>query len=125
VLYACVLKICEAQTQVMLVGEIAQVANQKLEREGERVRLSAKAVGTILRRLGIKTECIGSRGRGIWITREHVQKITNLSRDYGVIAIPPPPTISETQKGQAGGKEPGKKPAMSKDRRARQRKKRA
>lgn len=100
------LEACLQQVQFVLAGGIARLANHKLQSEGERLQLSAKAAGTILNKLGFKTEAIGSYGRGIWMTQEVMRRLDNLGRHYGLFVQAPPVNGTETETGNAGRKEP-------------------
>jgi energy-coupling factor transporter ATP-binding protein EcfA2 len=116
------------KAQFVLVGEVARFANEKLEREGEWLQLSDKSAGGILAKLGFKTEKIGNTGRGIWMTQEVMKLINSLGRHYGIFVELTPVNATETQKADAGGKEPGKKPANKaavSDTKTRKRKQRA
>lgn len=111
----------------VLAGQVASLANLKLQSEGERLQLSSKAAGAILNKLGFMTEKIGSYGRGILMSQEVMKMISNLGRHYGGFVAPSPTNGTETQK--AGAEKIVKKTSSTaagpQDRRARKRKKRA
>lgn len=116
VVEAIAIQFIDPKRQLVYVGQLAALANSFLESQGERLRLSPKAVGVILHRLGYRTLPIGNLGRGLWLS-EAVKKMTyNLARHYGVFIVPPqrasaPDATSSAQQHPAkAGKEEEKLP---------------
>ena len=81
------LSVIGRKSNVETVGSIANWANLLLEGRGEKLELSAKAVGAILRRLDFRTEQVGSSGRGVWLTQDVVKTAYNLARHYGAVRL--------------------------------------
>jgi hypothetical protein len=73
-----------------LMGAVAAEANKQMVCRGERARLTPKAVGAIVHRLGFITERIGSIGRGIWMNQGVKQTTFNLARYHGVLQLESP-----------------------------------
>jgi hypothetical protein len=69
------------------VGEFADAANGILHGRGETVLLEPRAVGDILRSLGLSTQRLGAAGRGVLLVRETRRKIHLLARSYDVPSI--------------------------------------
>ena len=68
----------------MLVGCLATVVNQRLQRQGEEGKLTARKVGAILRSLGLKTKRLGSFGRGLVFTQALIRRIHEVARNLGM-----------------------------------------
>jgi len=69
------------------VGEFAKVSNAILEGRGEEIELEPRAVGDILRSVGLFTRRLGRAGRGILLVREIRRKIHELAWRFGVLSI--------------------------------------
>jgi len=68
----------------LFVQEIAFCANSILVSRGDDRNFTAKRVGVILRSLGIKTERLGSWGRGICISPHHQRQVHALAQRFGI-----------------------------------------
>jgi hypothetical protein len=89
VIFAFKLLFDQSGRQFAYVREIAAIANQVMKYQAERLELTPKATGVILRELGYTTSAIGSGGRGIWMTQEVAKMTYNLARFHGVVIVPP------------------------------------
>jgi hypothetical protein len=69
------------------VAEFATVANAILEGRGEQIELEPRAVGDILRSLGLFTRRLGRAGRGVLLVSEIRRKIHELAWRFGVRSI--------------------------------------
>jgi hypothetical protein len=69
------------------VGEFATVANAILEGRGEQIELEPRAVGDVLRAVGLFTRRLGRAGRGVLLVREVRQKIHELAWRFCVRSI--------------------------------------
>jgi len=69
------------------VGEFATVSNAILEGRGEQIKLEPRAVGDILRAVGLFTRRLGRAGRGVLLVNEIRQKIHQLAWRFGVRSI--------------------------------------
>jgi hypothetical protein len=68
----------------LFVQGIALRANNILIERGDGRSFTAKRVGIILRSLGIKTERLGSWGRGICINPHHQRQVHRLAHAFGI-----------------------------------------
>lgn len=69
------------------VSEFATVANAILEGRGEQIKLEPRAVGDILRSIGLFTRRLGRAGRGVLLVSEVRQKIHELAWGFCVRSI--------------------------------------
>ena len=69
------------------VGEFATVSNAILQGRGEDIELEARAVGDVLRSVGLFTRRLGPAGRGILLVSEIRRKIHELAWRFGVRSI--------------------------------------
>jgi hypothetical protein len=69
------------------VGEFATVANAILEGRGEQIELEPRAVGDVLRSVGLFTRRLGRAGRGVLLVSEVRQKIHELAWGFCVRSI--------------------------------------
>ena len=69
------------------VGEFAAVSNAILEGRGEQIELEPRAVGDILRSVGLFTRRLGPAGRGVLLVSEIRRKIHELAWRFGVRSI--------------------------------------
>jgi hypothetical protein len=69
------------------VGEFTTVSNSILEGRGEQIVLEPRAVGDVLRSLGLFTCRLGRAGRGIPLVSEIRRKIHELAWRFGVLSI--------------------------------------
>jgi hypothetical protein len=70
-----------------LVGEIATVSNGIFNGRDETIELEARAVGSILRSVGLFTQRIGSAGRGLLLTTDMRRRIHELAWLHNVLSI--------------------------------------
>lgn len=68
----------------ILVGGIAASINEKLETRGEDFRISARKIGSVLKSLGLRTEALGSLGRGLLFTPAMSRQIHAVARRLGI-----------------------------------------
>lgn len=66
---------------------LTQQVNENLARSGERFRLSAKAVGTILTTLGFRDRRRTNMGYSVWLDRKDSGRIHELMSTYGLDAL--------------------------------------
>jgi hypothetical protein len=69
------------------VGEFARFSNAILKGRGEEIELEPRAVGDILRSVGLFTRRLGRAGRGILLVIEIRRKIHELAWRFGVLSI--------------------------------------
>jgi hypothetical protein len=77
----------EKERSAALVGEIATISNAIFKGRDETIELEARAVGSILRSIGLFTERIGSAGRGLLLTNDMRRRIHELAWRYNVLSI--------------------------------------
>jgi hypothetical protein len=80
---------CHERKPSVHVGEVAEVANAILSRNGEFLQLSPKEVGAKLKQLGFRTTRLGSAGRGIYLLTTQCALVHKLGRAFGI------PTLRE------------------------------
>lgn len=68
----------------IFVGTIADFVNEVLRERGERVRFTARKTGEILKSIGLRTECLGRRGRGLRFSSSVARQIHHLARQLGI-----------------------------------------
>ena len=69
------------------VAEFATVANSILEGRGEQIKLEPRAVGDVLRSVGLFTRRLCSAGRGVLLVNEIRRKIHQLAWRFGVRSV--------------------------------------
>jgi hypothetical protein len=74
----------EGPIHSILVGGIAASINEKLKFRGEDFRISARKVGSVLKSLGLRTETLGSLGRGLLFAPAMIRQIHALARHLGI-----------------------------------------
>ncbi len=74
----------EGPIHSILVGGIAASINEKLKFRGEDFRISARKIGSVLKSLGLRTEALGSLGRGLLFTPAMNKQIHKVARRLGV-----------------------------------------
>jgi len=74
----------EGPIHSILVGGIAASINKKLEFRGEGFRISARKIGSVLKSLGLRTEWLGSLGRGLLFTPRMNREIHIVARHLGI-----------------------------------------
>jgi hypothetical protein len=68
----------------LTVGSLTHTVNEVLGRIGESDLFEPRAVGDILRSLGLETSKLGNRGRGLRITQSLISQVHRLARDLGI-----------------------------------------
>jgi hypothetical protein len=68
----------------ILVGGIAAQLNQKLQVEGEEIKLGTKKVGLVLRSLGVPPVRLGRMGRGLVLTPGLKRKVHDIAAWLGI-----------------------------------------
>jgi hypothetical protein len=66
------------------VGTLTDTVNNGPLERSETYLLTARAVGEVLRSLGLPTEKLGNQGRGLRLTTALVSRIHRLARDLGI-----------------------------------------
>ena len=74
----------EGPVHSILVGGIAASINEKLKFRGEDFRISARKIGSVLKSLGLKTETLGSLGRGLLFTPAMNTQIHAVAQHLGI-----------------------------------------
>jgi hypothetical protein len=74
----------ERSIHSILVGGIASSINVKLKFRGEDFRISARKIGAVLKSLGVRTESLGSLGRGLLFTPAMKRQIHAVARHLGI-----------------------------------------
>jgi hypothetical protein len=69
------------------IGKLTERVNVVIKARGTKLVLKPEAVGAHLRRLGIFTERLGSKGRGFYLTEKNRRLIHELARRYDVPSI--------------------------------------
>ena len=75
---------CHRSGSYITAGDLACTVATVLAENGETYCLAARAVGEILRSLGLRTEQLGNQGRGLRLTQAVVRQIHELARDLGL-----------------------------------------
>jgi hypothetical protein len=71
-------------TGALTMSDLSFTVNDVLAENGESCALSPRRVGEIVRSLGLSTEQLGNRGRGLRLTRITVRRIHALARQLGL-----------------------------------------
>jgi hypothetical protein len=74
------------RTETITMGSLAATANDLLASAGESYTLTPRRVGEIVRNLGLSTEQLGNRGRGLRLTMATKEKVHQLARRLGLRA---------------------------------------
>jgi hypothetical protein len=77
----------ENKRESAYVGEIATISNGILKGRGETLELESRAVGHILRTMGLPTKRLGEAGRGIFFLNDVRRRIHRLAWSYGVRSV--------------------------------------
>jgi hypothetical protein len=77
----------EKERSTALVGEMATLSNAIFKGRDEIIELEARAVGSILRSVGLFTERIGSAGRGLLLTNDMRRRIHELAWRHNVLSV--------------------------------------
>jgi hypothetical protein len=77
----------EKKRESAYVGDITTISNGILKGRGETLELDPRAVGHILRAMGLQTKRLGDAGRGIFFLNEIRRKIHRLAWSYGVRSV--------------------------------------
>jgi hypothetical protein len=78
---------CHERHPSVHVGEVSRLVNGILARSAEVVKVTAKQVGTILKRLGFRTERLDAGGRGIYLLNGECARVHRVARAYGVPSL--------------------------------------
>lgn len=74
----------QPETSTVLVGQVASLVNAERKRIGEEADLKPRAVGSILKSLGLTTDKLGSFGRGLRLTDTVKRRIHQLLQSYNL-----------------------------------------
>jgi hypothetical protein len=74
----------DEESSTVLVGQIASLVNASRKEIGEEADLKPRAVGSILKSLGLTTSKLDSFGRGLQLTAMVKRRIHQLSQAYGL-----------------------------------------
>ncbi len=86
-----VLTYCHQESpQKVLVGKIAEAANDIYREEGESLRISSETVGHVLKNLGLYSRRLGNAGRGLILDKSTQSQAHRLAYAYDV--LPPEPS---------------------------------
>jgi hypothetical protein len=77
----------EKKSDSAYVGEITTIANGILKARGETLELESRAVGHLLRAIGLPTKRLGEAGRGIFFLHETRRRIHRLAWNHGVRSV--------------------------------------
>jgi hypothetical protein len=77
----------ENKRSAALVGELATISSAIFKGRDEIIELEARAVGSILRSIGLFTQRIGSAGRGLLLTNDMRRRIHDLAWRYNVLSV--------------------------------------
>jgi hypothetical protein len=78
------LNLCHQGKAQILVGEIAAEVNRITQARGERSRYGAETIGHGLKKVGLSTRRLGSRGRGLVMDLATITRAHELAAVYGV-----------------------------------------
>jgi hypothetical protein len=76
----------DKESSDVLVGQIASRVNARRKKIGEEADLKPRAVGSILKSLGLSTDKIDSFGRGLRLSVQVKQRIHELLQSYDLVA---------------------------------------
>jgi hypothetical protein len=82
--------VCHEQTEEggivseILVGGVASHVNERLDAQGEDIRIGAKKAGLVLKSLGLRTRPLGRLGRGLQFTSDMMRKIHEIASQLGI-----------------------------------------
>ena len=79
----------QPETSTVLVGQIASLVNEERRRTGEEADLKPRAVGSILKSLGLVTDKVDSFGRGLRLTGVVKRRIHQFLQSYNFAATDP------------------------------------
>jgi hypothetical protein len=75
---------CHITKGTLTVGSLAGAVSDLLIGNDETYQLSPRAVGSVLRSLGLNTEKLGNQGRGLRLTSDIVRRVHKLAADLGI-----------------------------------------
>ena len=75
---------CHRTGGTLTVGSLAFTVSDVLLRNGETYQLLPRAVGSILRSLGLNPEKLGNQGRGFRLTKQFIQQVHKLAFELGI-----------------------------------------
>ena len=75
---------CHHTGGTLTVGSLASTVSDVLVGNDETYELTPRAVGHILRSLGLNTEKLGNQGRGLRLTNQTVRRVHKLALDLGI-----------------------------------------
>lgn len=75
---------CHITKGTLTVGSLAGAVSDVLIGNDETYQLSPRAVGSVLRSLGLNTEKLGNQGRGLRLTSDFVRRVHKLAADLGI-----------------------------------------
>src|SRR5205823_3448983 len=75
---------CHRSGKYITAGDLACTVAAVLAENGETYCLAPRAVGEILRSLGLRTEQLGNQGRGLRLTQAVVRQVHELARALGL-----------------------------------------
>jgi hypothetical protein len=78
----------ERKRSTLRVAELAEITNAMLTRRGEHIQISPETVGWKLRSLRLRTEPVGSGGKGLWLLADVRRRIHTLATEYQVSLDP-------------------------------------
>jgi hypothetical protein len=78
---------CHERRPSVYVGEVAELVNGILSRTEDRCKVSARQIGTILKRLRIGATKLSADGRGIMLLESKCRRIHQLAKAYGVATL--------------------------------------
>ena len=74
----------DGKRSTLRVAELAEITNAMLTRRGEHLQVSPETVGWKLRSLRLRTEPVGSGGKGLWLLADVRRRIHTLATEYQV-----------------------------------------
>lgn len=75
---------CHVTRGTLTAGSLASTVNDMLLGNGETYELTPRAVGSVLRSLGLNTEKLGNQGRGVRLTNDFVRRVHKLAVELGI-----------------------------------------
>jgi hypothetical protein len=75
---------CHYTGGTLTVGSLACTVSDVLAGNGETYQLSPRAVGSVLRSLGLNPEKLGNQGRGFRLTKQFVHQVHKLAFELGI-----------------------------------------
>jgi hypothetical protein len=75
---------CHRTGGSLTVGTLACTVNDVLVGNDEPYQLNPRAVGSVLRSIGLNTEKLGNQGRGFRLAKQFVRRVHKLAFDLGI-----------------------------------------